>query len=43
MPRFIAAAQRNGLQYAFVERDVAPDPIASIRASHDYLKTVLSA
>ena len=36
-------AQRNGLQYAFVERDVAPDPIASIRASHDYLKTVLSA
>ena len=42
-PRFIAAAQRNGLQYAFVERDVAPDPIASIRASHDYLKTVLSA
>lgn len=43
MPRFIAAAQRNGLQYAFVERDVAPDPIASIRASHDYLKTVLAA
>jgi len=41
--RFIAAAQRNGLRYAFVERDVAPDPIASIRASHDYLKTVLAA
>ncbi len=43
MPRFIAAAQRNGLRYAFVERDVAPDPLASIKASHDYLKTVLSA
>ena len=42
-PRFIAAAQRNGLRYAFVERDVSPDPIASIRASHEYLKTVLSA
>jgi sugar phosphate isomerase/epimerase len=42
-PRFIAAAQRNGLQYAFVERDVAPDPIASIKVSHDYLATVLSA
>lgn len=43
MRRFIAAAQRNGLRYAFVERDVAPDPLASIRASHDYLATVLSA
>jgi sugar phosphate isomerase/epimerase len=41
--RFIAAAQRNGLRYAFVERDVSPDPIASIRASHDYLATVLPA
>jgi sugar phosphate isomerase/epimerase len=43
MPRFIAAAQRNGLKYAFVERDVAPDPLASIKASHDYLATVLRA
>ena len=43
MPRFIAAAQRNGLRYAFVERDVAPDPLASIRASHEYLATVLRA
>jgi sugar phosphate isomerase/epimerase len=41
--RLIDAAQRNGLRYAFVERDVSPDPIASIRASHDYLKTVLPA
>jgi len=41
--RFIAAAQRNGLKYAFVERDVAPDPIASIKASHDYLASVLPA
>ena len=41
-PRFIAAAQRNGLRYAFVERDVAPDPLASIRASHAYLATVLA-
>jgi sugar phosphate isomerase/epimerase len=43
MPRFIAAAQRNGLRYAFVERDVAPDPLASIKVSHDYLATVLRA
>ena len=43
MPRFIAAAQRNGLRYAFVERDVSPDPLASIKASHDYLATVLRA
>ena len=41
--RFIAAAQRNGLKYAFVERDVAPDPIASIKASHAYLASVLPA
>jgi sugar phosphate isomerase/epimerase len=41
--RFIAAAQRNGVKYAFVERDVAPDPIASIKASHDYLASVLPA
>ena len=41
--RFIDAAQRNGLRYAFVERDVSPDPIASIRASHDYLASVLPA
>ena len=40
--KFIAAAQANGLRYAFVERDVSPDPIASIRASHDYLATVLA-
>ena len=39
--RLIDAAQRNGLRYAFVERDVSPDPIASIRASHAYLATVL--
>lgn len=41
--RFIAAAQANGLKYAFVERDVSPDPIASIRASHQYLETILRA
>ena len=41
-PRLISAAQRNGLRYAFVERDVAPDPLASIRASHAYLATVLA-
>ena len=41
--RFIAAAQKNGVKYAFVERDVAPDPIASIKASHDYLASVLPA
>jgi sugar phosphate isomerase/epimerase len=39
--KFITAASANGLRYAFVERDVSPDPIASIRASHQYLETVL--
>ena len=29
--KFIASASANGLRYAFVERDVSPDPIASIR------------
>jgi sugar phosphate isomerase/epimerase len=42
-PKFIAAARRNGVRYAFVERDVSPDPIASIRASHQYLETLLAA
>jgi len=35
------SASANGLRYAFVERDVSPDPIASIKASHQYLETVL--
>jgi sugar phosphate isomerase/epimerase len=39
--KFIAAAQANGLRYAFVERDVSPDPIASIRASHQFLESML--
>jgi sugar phosphate isomerase/epimerase len=39
--KFIASASANGLRYAFVERDISPDPIASIRASHQYLETVL--
>jgi hypothetical protein len=41
--KFIASASANGLRYAFVERDISPDPIASIRASHQYLETVLRA
>jgi len=36
-----SSASANGLRYAFVERDVSPDPIASIKASHQYLETVL--
>jgi sugar phosphate isomerase/epimerase len=43
MPKFIAAARANGVRYAFVERDVSPDPLASIRASHQYLETLLAA
>jgi hypothetical protein len=31
------------VRYAFVERDVSPDPLASIRASHRYLETLLAA
>jgi sugar phosphate isomerase/epimerase len=42
-PKFIAAARANGLRYAFVERDVSPDPLASIRASHQDLETLLAA
>jgi sugar phosphate isomerase/epimerase len=39
--KFITSASANGLRYAFVERDVSPDPLASIKASHQYLETVL--
>jgi sugar phosphate isomerase/epimerase len=39
--KFLASASANGLRYAFVERDISPDPIASIKASHQYLETVL--
>jgi sugar phosphate isomerase/epimerase len=39
--KFLSSASANGLKYAFVERDVSPDPIASIKASHQYLETVL--
>lgn len=41
--RILAAADRAGLRYAFVEQDVAADPIAAIRASHAYLERLLPA
>jgi sugar phosphate isomerase/epimerase len=36
--QYFAAAKRAGVQHYFVEHDQPADPIASIRASHDYLK-----
>lgn len=41
--RILAEADRAGLRYAFVEQDVAEDPIAAIRASHAYLEHLLPA
>ncbi len=41
--RILGAADRAGLRYAFVEQDVAEDPIAAIRASHAYLRRLLPA
>ncbi|GAC1478756.1 MAG: sugar phosphate isomerase/epimerase [Gemmatimonadaceae bacterium] len=39
--RYFAAAERAGLRYAFVEHDEPQDPLASVRASRAYLKTIL--
>ena len=36
-PEILAAFKRGGLQHCFVERDDAPDPFASARASFAYL------
>jgi sugar phosphate isomerase/epimerase len=41
--KVLAAAKRTGVRYAFVERDDATDPAGSIRASHDYLSTLLAS
>lgn len=41
--KILGAANRAGLRYAFVEQDVAEDPIAAIRASHAYLQRLLPA
>jgi sugar phosphate isomerase/epimerase len=39
-PTILSAAGVAGLQHYFVEHDNAPDPLASIRRSFDYLRTV---
>lgn len=39
--RLFAASKVAGLRYAFVEHDEPADPLASIRASHDYLARLL--
>ena len=41
--KVLAAAKQAGVRYAYVERDDAQDQAASIRASHDYLSTLLAA
>lgn len=41
--RILGAARRAGLRYAFVEQDVAENPMAAIRASHAYLERLLPA
>jgi sugar phosphate isomerase/epimerase len=35
-----ARSQQAGLEYFFVEHDEPADPLASIAASHDYLRTL---
>jgi sugar phosphate isomerase/epimerase len=40
--KVLAAAKRTGVRYAFVERDDATDPAGSMRASHDFLSTLLA-
>lgn len=35
--KIFAARKRAGVEHVFVERDDAPDPVASITASYDYL------
>ena len=37
-PRLLAHAEEAGLQHAFVERDMAEDPLASIRTSYPYVE-----
>lgn len=37
-PRLFAHARQAGLRHGFVEEDNPADPLASIRASHDYLR-----
>ena len=41
--KILAAAQRTGVRYAYVERDDTTAPIATIKASHDYLGTLLAS
>jgi sugar phosphate isomerase/epimerase len=38
--RILSVAGGEGLRHAFVERDEAPDPLASARASYRYLSTL---
>ena len=39
-PRLFAHAEQAGLQHAFVERDMAEDPLATIRTSYPYVKSI---
>lgn len=38
--RILAEAEKVGVRHFFAERDDAPDPLASIRASYDYLRAL---
>jgi sugar phosphate isomerase/epimerase len=41
-PRLLARREEAGVRHAFVEHDEPPDPLASIRASHAYLRRLPS-
>lgn len=41
--KVLAAAQKAGVRYAFVERDDATDSLGSIRSSREYLTSLLAA
>ncbi|MEO6528274.1 MAG: sugar phosphate isomerase/epimerase [Gemmatimonadaceae bacterium] len=41
--KVLAAAKKTNVRYAYVERDDTTDPVATIRASHDHLATLLAA
>jgi sugar phosphate isomerase/epimerase len=41
--KILQAAQRTGVRYAYVERDDTTQPIETIRASHQFLGTLLAS
>jgi hypothetical protein len=42
MLRPCRTAQRMGIEYYFVEQDESQNPLASIRSSYQYLRTIVA-